>query len=105
MAFRRDKKEDEDGNCCLTIVANAGEIPIEWPKRGIVQPNVFLIYCLLYTHIEFLWISGGNPFQNLDKTAILQEARTFNDTPVNPRKCTHILTKILYLINQVGLMD
>ncbi|KAK7588230.1 hypothetical protein V9T40_005475 [Parthenolecanium corni] len=55
MAFRRDKKEDED---------------------------------------------GGNPFQNLDKTAILQEARTFNDTPVNPRKCTHILTKILYLINQ-----
>lgn len=46
--------------------------------------------------------SGGNPFQNLDKTAILQEARTFNDTPVNPRKCTHILTKILYLINQVS---
>lgn len=25
----------------------------------------------------------------------------FNDTPVNVRKCTHILTKILYLINQV----
>lgn len=30
----------------------------------------------------------------------MQEARTFNDTPVNPRKCTHILTKILYLLNQ-----
>ncbi|KAG8259778.1 hypothetical protein J6590_004905 [Homalodisca vitripennis] len=43
---------------------------------------------------------GGNPFQNLDKTSVLQEARTFNDTPVNPRKCTHILTKILYLLNQ-----
>ncbi|XP_014205487.1 coatomer subunit gamma isoform X3 [Copidosoma floridanum] len=28
------------------------------------------------------------------------EARTFNDTPVNPRKCAHILTKILYLLNQ-----
>ncbi|XP_046391751.1 coatomer subunit gamma [Ischnura elegans] len=41
-----------------------------------------------------------NPFQNLEKTTVLQEARTFNDTPVNPRKCTHILTKILYLLNQ-----
>lgn len=56
MAFKRDKKEEEDGS--------------------------------------------GNPFQNLDKTSVLQEARTFNDTPVNPRKCTHILTKILYLLNQ-----
>lgn len=49
------------------------------------------------------WILGGaNPFQNIEKTTVLQEARTFNDTPVNPRKCTHILTKILYLLNQVG---
>lgn len=44
---------------------------------------------------------GGNPFQNIEKTTVLQEARTFNETPVNPRKCTHILTKILYLLNQV----
>lgn len=45
---------------------------------------------------------GGNPFQNIDKTSVLQETRTFNETPVNARKCTHILTKILYLINQVS---
>lgn len=44
---------------------------------------------------------GGNPYQNLEKTSVLQEARTFNDTPVNPKKCTHILSKILYMINQV----
>jgi len=31
---------------------------------------------------------------------VLQEARTFNETPVNPRKCTAILAKILYLLNQ-----
>lgn len=43
---------------------------------------------------------GGNPFQNLDKTTILQETRYFNETPVNHRKCTHIMTKILYLLNQ-----
>lgn len=51
---------------------------------------------------------GGNQFQNLEKTTVLQEARTFNDTPVNPRKCAHILTKILYLLNQgeqLGTME
>lgn len=63
-AFKRDKKEEEDGR--------------------------------------------GNPFQNLEKTTVLQEARTFNDTPVNPRKCAQILTKILYLLNQgeqLGTME
>ncbi|XP_045165335.1 coatomer subunit gamma-2-like [Mercenaria mercenaria] len=43
---------------------------------------------------------GGNPFHNLDKTTVLQEARTFNETPINPRKCGTILTKVLYMINQ-----
>ncbi|KAL3853564.1 hypothetical protein ACJMK2_017098 [Sinanodonta woodiana] len=43
---------------------------------------------------------GGNPFHNLEKTTVLQEARTFNETPINPRKCAHTLTKVLYLINQ-----
>lgn len=43
---------------------------------------------------------GGNPFLNLDRTSVLQETRFFNETPVNHRKCTLILTKILYLLNQ-----
>lgn len=43
--------------------------------------------------------SYGNPFAKVDKTSVLQEARVFNETPVNPRKCSLILTKILYLIN------
>ncbi|XP_023018984.1 coat Protein (coatomer) gamma [Leptinotarsa decemlineata] len=43
---------------------------------------------------------GGNPFQNIEKTTVLQEARVFNETSVNPRKCTPILTKLLYLLNQ-----
>ena len=82
----------------------------------------------------------SNPFQNLDKSMVLQEvrfnldyynviflgsyfiilkqshmlksssfffkqARTFNETPINPRKCIHILTKILYVLNQVGGSD
>ncbi|KAL7986110.1 hypothetical protein Chor_011276 [Crotalus horridus] len=51
---------------------------------------------------------GSNPFQHLEKSAVLQEARIFNETPINPRKCAHILTKILYLINQgehLGVME
>nr|XP_033814492.1 coatomer subunit gamma-2 isoform X2 [Geotrypetes seraphini] len=44
--------------------------------------------------------SGSNPFQHLEKSTVLQEARIFNETPINPRRCLHILTKILYLLNQ-----
>lgn len=43
---------------------------------------------------------AGNPFNNLEKSSVLQESRTFNETPINPKKCAHILTKLLYIINQ-----
>lgn len=43
--------------------------------------------------------SSGNPFARLQKTSALQEARAFNETPVNAKKCSLILTKILYLLN------
>lgn len=43
--------------------------------------------------------SSTNPFHGIDKSTVLQESRTFNDTPINTRKCIHILTKILYLLN------
>lgn len=41
-----------------------------------------------------------NQYRNADKTSVLQETRMFNETPVNARKCTRVLTKILYLLNQ-----
>ncbi|KAH9490642.1 Coatomer subunit gamma-2 [Bulinus truncatus] len=57
-----------------------------------------------YNHIlkgvANLALGGGNPFNNLEKSTVLQEARTFNETPINPRKCGNILTKVLYIINQ-----
>merc|ERR1711962_373227 len=45
---------------------------------------------------------GGpaNPLAGLDKSTILQESRSFNDTPINTRKCIQILSKVLYLLNQ-----
>ncbi|MFH4981679.1 hypothetical protein AB6A40_008388 [Gnathostoma spinigerum] len=44
--------------------------------------------------------TAGNPYANLDKTAVLQEARAFNETPINARKCSLILSKLLYLRQQ-----
>ncbi|KAG0709938.1 Coatomer subunit gamma [Chionoecetes opilio] len=43
---------------------------------------------------------GRNPYHCTDKTSVLQEARVFNETPVNVKRSTHVLTKILYLLNQ-----
>eukprot|EP00053_Salpingoeca_punica_P013887 m.126017 g.126017 ORF g.126017 m.126017 type:complete len:874 (-) comp16328_c0_seq3:294-2915(-) len=42
----------------------------------------------------------SNPFAGLEKSRVLQEARVFNEMPINPRKCTLIITKILFLIYQ-----
>ncbi|KWU47545.1 coatomer subunit gamma [Rhodotorula sp. JG-1b] len=38
----------------------------------------------------------GSFFQ--DKTTVIQEARVFNETPISPRKCRILLTKIVYLL-------
>lgn len=61
----------------------------------------YFISNLLPLLIITYFSGGANPFYNLEKSSVLQEARTFNETPINTRKCCHILTKILYLINQV----
>ncbi|ORX53206.1 Coatomer, gamma subunit [Hesseltinella vesiculosa] len=37
-------------------------------------------------------------FYHLDKTTVLQEARLFNNSPINARKCRILLTKIIYLL-------
>lgn len=40
------------------------------------------------------------PFQGIEKGLLLQERRLFNETPLNPRKCCQLLTKIIYLLIQ-----
>ena len=39
-------------------------------------------------------------YTNLDKTMVIQEAQALNETPLNYRKCSLILTKLLYLLYQ-----
>ncbi|KXN88900.1 putative coatomer subunit gamma [Leucoagaricus sp. SymC.cos] len=41
--------------------------------------------------------SGLSSFYN-NKTTIIQEARVFNDSPISPRKCRALLTRIVYLL-------
>lgn len=40
------------------------------------------------------------PLFAVNKTTVLQEARAFNETPINSRKCRAIITKILWLLYQ-----
>ena len=47
------------------------------------------------------WAAGGNPFLRLEKSAVLQETRIFNDNVINSRKCATVLTKVLCILNQV----
>ena len=41
-----------------------------------------------------------SPFAGLQKAAVLQETRCFNDREINARKCIGILTRILWLLTQ-----
>lgn len=33
-----------------------------------------------------------------DKSTVIQEARCFNESPIQPRKCRALLTRIVYLL-------
>ena len=46
--------------------------------------------------------TGANPYIGLEKTSVLQETRTFNETPLSNRKCIQVLAKIIFMINQVS---
>ncbi|EIE27371.1 Coatomer, gamma subunit [Coccomyxa subellipsoidea C-169] len=41
-----------------------------------------------------------SPFYAIEKGAVLQEARCFNDPHIDPRRCQQVITKLLYLLTQ-----
>ncbi|KAH0977361.1 hypothetical protein GBA52_027080 [Prunus armeniaca] len=41
-----------------------------------------------------------SPFLGIEKGAVLQEARVFNDPQLDSRRCSQVITKLLYLLNQ-----
>ncbi|OAD06406.1 hypothetical protein MUCCIDRAFT_72417 [Mucor lusitanicus CBS 277.49] len=41
---------------------------------------------------------GGGQYYHIDKTTVLQQARIFNDSHINSKKCRILLTKIVFLL-------
>ncbi|XP_022876273.1 coatomer subunit gamma-2-like isoform X1 [Olea europaea var. sylvestris] len=41
-----------------------------------------------------------SPFLGIEKGAVLQDARVFNDPQLDARRCSQVITKLLYLLNQ-----
>jgi len=41
-----------------------------------------------------------SPFDNLQRNAVLNEAKIFNDQQINAKKCIRVMTKILFLLGQ-----
>ncbi|KMZ56280.1 Coatomer subunit gamma-2 [Zostera marina] len=41
-----------------------------------------------------------SPFLGIEKSAVLQEARVFNDPQLDSRRCSQAIIKLLYLLNQ-----
>ena len=41
-----------------------------------------------------------SPFWGIEKGAVLQEARCFNESQLDARRCQQVITKLLYLCNQ-----
>lgn len=39
-------------------------------------------------------------FTNIDRVNVVQETRAFSDTPLSPKRCVTILSKVLYLLGQ-----
>jgi coatomer subunit gamma len=45
---------------------------------------------------------ASSPFEGIEKGAVLQECRIFNDRQLNTRRCESVLVRLLYLIGQGG---
>ena len=41
-----------------------------------------------------------SPFYQLQKSQVLHEAKAFNETPLDSRKCCSVLTELLCLLSQ-----
>lgn len=87
MFVKRDKKEEESG---------------EYSARAVTKIYLMRLVCAKSCAVFAVCVhlGGFNPFQNLESSTVLQEARVFNETPINPKRCRLLLTRIIYLLNQ-----
>lgn len=97
--LRGYKKDDEDCKCEVAIAIGYNMTTRLFPYSG-GQP--------LPPFGEERCLTGGMcrnsliSFRRIYNIIYLQ-ARTFNDNMISARKCSIILTKVLYLLNHVGI--
>lgn len=67
--------------------------------------NYIYFYLIVMERSKCFYSNYSSLYLNykLTQAIFFFQARTFNETPINARKCSHILTKVLYLINQVRI--
>ena len=53
----------------------------------------------------FYDIEYKDEYTKLDKSALVQDCRLFNETKINAKKCIDLLNKICFLLNQVGFVN
>lgn len=46
------------------------------------------------------WLFDLKMIENVEKSAVLQQAKFFHESPVQAKKCSEILANILYMIGQ-----
>ena len=95
MNFGKRDKKDEDGNGSHLFVSQTKN----WSYVYTYVGRHAMLHCRPFC-VPF---SPVDSFANLDKSTVLQETRHFNDNIINNRKCVSVLTKVLYLINQVRM--
>jgi hypothetical protein len=70
------------------------------------RPSFPLLLCILVKVLPILPAmaafskkeeEGLSSYYN-NKTTVIQEARVFNESPISPRKCRALLTRIVYLL-------
>ena len=62
--------------------------------------RIWIVFASMHTHYMCAEL---NPYADIDKTAVLQEARVFHDAThvrMHPKRCCMLLTKLLYLLGQ-----
>lgn len=76
----------------------------DFGKQSQNQPQPRLLGHVANATTELIMASGKKDEESgisayyHNKTTVIQEARVFNESPINPRKCRALLTQIIYLL-------
>jgi hypothetical protein len=73
------------------------------PLSSRKHTSTFISLCRLFQPLPAMAAFSKKEEEGLssyynNKTTVIQEARVFNESPISPRKCRALLTRIVYLL-------